>query len=75
MELDEEYKQFELHLKETQKRLQNIYSIKCSEAKREIRKQIEDNFDKLMKALTHRRDQLLLSVDHLFQQNGMILHS
>lgn len=66
MEEEEEvYKQYQAKLTETQQLLKQLNKISLGKAQKETRKHVEVHFDKLITALTQRRDQILHEVDHI----------
>lgn len=72
--MDEElYKQIENKGKEFQLLLKRANNEAMDKAHEEMKKHVEDHFDKLMKALIARKNELLEVVDHIFKQNGIYL--
>lgn len=47
--------------------------MSLAKAHKQTRKHVEDHFDKLIKALTERRDQILQKVDLVFTQEGILI--
>lgn len=68
-----EKEQFENKIKEAQQLLKTLNNIDLAEAHKEARKHIGDHFDKLIKTLVERRDQLWKAIDDIFKQTGTYL--